>query len=250
MVSAVENSIPGTWSVIDSTVNERCHVEREATSSQYRLVLREPVSATNSSLRISTISLTSLLSVTSVPITGSTRWFISPDCSRLAVAAKMLIVNANRDGFVSMSTTPVNFTAWELRMNAAILSNQELWVVDSNLVPSSVYNLTNPLPAFQNLYRAGKRLLITATDATTAKILAYNVDSTTTPWTMTPVFNYTYPNFTVEPKIQVSEDISKVLVFGNSTPQPRFDAFFINYDAQEATNITFPFDKVPSPLTN
>jgi len=149
-----------------------------------------------------------------------------------------------------MSTTPVNFTAWELRMNAAILSNQQLWVVDSNLVPSSVYNLTNPLPAFQNLYRAGKRLLITATDATTAKILAYNVDSTTTPWTMTPVFNYTYPNFTVEPKIQVSEDISKVLVFGNSTPQPRFDAFFINYDAQEATNITFPFDKVPSPLTN
>ena len=253
VATAVENSVPGTWSVIDSTVNERCHVEKEASSSQYRLVLREPVtvSATNSTLRITAIALTSLLSGNATPITTSTRWFISPDCSRLAVAAKMLIIDANRTGFISMSTTPVNFTAWELQMDTAILSSQQLWVVNPTTpVPFNIYNFTNTLPSFQNLYRAGKRLLITATDGSTAKIFAYNVDNTTTPWTLTSVFNYSNPNFTVEPQIQVSEDISKVLVFGNSTPQPRFDGFFINYDAQEATNITFPFEKVPSPLTN
>jgi len=111
VVSAPESGVAGSWSVIDGTANGRCHVEKEATSAQYRMVLREPVSPTNSSLRITPISLTSLLA--GATINASTRWFISPNCQRLAVATRMFMMNSNGNAFVSMSPTPVQFSAWD-----------------------------------------------------------------------------------------------------------------------------------------
>lgn len=99
VVSATEPVVAGSWSVVDGTANERCHIEKEATSPQYRMILREPVSATNSSLRITPISLTTLLA--GATINASTRWFISPNCQRLAVATRMFMMNANRNAFVS-----------------------------------------------------------------------------------------------------------------------------------------------------
>ena len=116
-------------------------------------------------------------------------------------------------------------------MNAAILNGNEIWVINpTTLAPSFVYNHTaNPLLPNHNLYRSGNRILITGSNATVAQFFAYSVDNTTTPWTFDSIINYTCPNFTASPNIQVSDDLTKVLVFGNSTPRPRFDGFFINY---------------------
>jgi hypothetical protein len=96
----------------------------------------------------------------------------------------------------------------------------------------------------------GNRLLITGYNNSAAQFFAYNFDSTTTPWTFRSLINYTFPNFSNTPTIQVSEDLSKVLVYGKTISQPRFEGFFINYDAKEVSNITFPFDKVYQPLEN
>jgi hypothetical protein len=48
-VRASESSIDGSWSVIDGTANQRCHIEKEATSG-YRMVLKKKVIAAVSSL--------------------------------------------------------------------------------------------------------------------------------------------------------------------------------------------------------
>jgi hypothetical protein len=79
-VRASESSIDGSWSVIDGTANQRCHIEKEATSG-YRMVLREKISATvgtNASLKITSISLTTLLA--GLTITDSSQWFIARLC--------------------------------------------------------------------------------------------------------------------------------------------------------------------------
>jgi hypothetical protein len=114
----------------------------------------------------------------------------------------------------------------------------------------NVYNHTsNRLLANHNIYRSGNRLLLTGYNTTAAQFFAYTVDSTTS-WALSSIITYTLAGFIDTPTIQVSEDLTKVLVYGNRTPQPRFDGFFINYDSKEVTNITFPFDRVHQPLTN
>jgi hypothetical protein len=37
-------------------------------------------------------------------------------------------------------------------------------------------------------------------------------------------------------------------VYGDSSPRPRFDGYFIDYDAKEATRLSLPLDRVYNPL--
>jgi hypothetical protein len=120
VVSAIEDNVNGSWSVVEGTVNERCHIEKEAIIGLYRMVLKELVSGIDSSLRITAIPLTPIL--TNITITNSTKWFISSNCQRLAVAPTIFTMNANRDGFTPTSATPVPFTAWDQEMSTAVIS--------------------------------------------------------------------------------------------------------------------------------
>ncbi len=80
------------------------------------------------------------------------------------------MMNANGYEFVSMSPTPVLFSAWDQDMNSAILNGNEIWVVNpTTLVPSFVSNhAANPLLPSNNIYRSGNRILITGSNATVA----------------------------------------------------------------------------------
>jgi hypothetical protein len=69
------------------------------------MVLKEKVNTAPPTLKITAITLTSVL--TGLTITDSSTWYISSNCERFAVANRTFKMNPAKDGFVALTSKAV-----------------------------------------------------------------------------------------------------------------------------------------------
>jgi hypothetical protein len=81
-------------------------------------------------------------------------------------------------------------------------------------------------------------------------VLAFSLSSS---GTAINCLNYSLTGFSSTPKIQVSENLTKVLIIGpfsqtGGTISPKADMFFIDYANAQSQTITFPLSAMDDPL--
>jgi hypothetical protein len=97
------------------------------------------------------------------------------------------------------------------------------------------------------------RVVVTATNGTAAQALAFLIKPS---GNFTNCLNFFFPMYQAPPKIMVSPQLTKVLVMGpfippNATqPQPKFDAFTVDYSSKTALNVSFDFRALPDPVNS
>jgi hypothetical protein len=95
--------------------------------------------------------------------------------------------------------------------------------------------------------------VITATNSTSAQVLAFSFDSA---GVFTPCLNFFFRQYQGPPKIQVSSGLTKVMIMGPFIPpnltqiQPKIDAFYIDTANKGFQNITFPLNTIPDPVNS
>jgi hypothetical protein len=131
--------------------------------------------------------------------------------------------------------------------------NNSIWLFNPN-TSSFVRAFDNPQPILpESTIRVvnNNQVAVSAVNGTAAQVLAFFIEPS---GNFTNCLNFFFPNYQAAPKIQVSPRLTKILIMGPFTPpnasqpQPKYDAFTINFNNRTFQNISFDFKSLPDPV--
>ncbi len=244
-------TLTGNWAIL--TQNQHCKFIRQVGAQNFTIMILDR--QTKQFRRLAEV--TSLLS--SVTITGTTKYGISLGCDRFSVDNRIFsIVPSNSTNTTALQTfTPVSndlatFTWTSSDDNiTTVIVGSSVWRFkpDNN---SFIKILDSPVPLFSDakIHSSPGRFVIAGVNSSAAQVFAFDDRNGTLPC----VFNWTFQRYNNTPKISVSVNSSKIMIIGPSTRPnssqivPKIDIFFVDYRNSTAINITAPPNLILDPL--
>ena len=185
-----------------------------------------------------------------ITVTPNTVWQFSDDCIRAQVGNNYLYFNGTWNKF---NTSGMTISSVDRNVSVALDSNSNIWLF--NMFNGTLVNIFNPpvpFPAFSTIHTFENTIGLGSTNATSAWFSGFILNSSTL--TLKNCLNYSFHNFTTQPRIEHSRTLTKVIVYGmakpphftnKTTPIPRADMFFIN--CPKFYNISFPLEHLKAP---
>jgi hypothetical protein len=187
-------------------------------------------------------------------ITNTSRWTISDRCDRFAVDGKIFFRPPGQPRYSPIPNNASTFMPSALDSQlTAIVANNSIWLLNPNT--STFFRaFDNPQPILNERTIKvinNRHVVVTAVNGTSAQVIAFNIEPT---GNFTNCLNFFFPMYQAAPKILLSPRLTKVLIMGPflppnaSQPQPKYDAFNINFTTGNSQNISFDFRSLPDPV--
>ena len=184
---------------------------------------------------------------------NASRWTITDNCERFARDNQFYYRPSiyQTTYRVGSGTGTFNPLAFSPDVNVAVDSTS-VWLLDTtNFTFYKAFD--NPVPILPNANVAvfdNNRIVITATSQISAQVFVYFKEIT---GAFTNCLTFTFSGYVTAPKIWVSPQLTKVLIMGpivstTAIPQPKYDAFTIDYNTRSTKNVSFDFSTIPDPV--
>lgn len=209
-------------------MNDRCFILLETNTNNISIVIPAPNNVTNNSNTSNNPfvlqDVTQAIINANITLSPNSTWALSDNCDRFAVNNKLFSRLANSTGNQSIFT-PIPFpqppSSLDRNLAVAVIGNN-IWRLSPNNTFILVLNTTDPtqnrtltiLP-MNNIYTNNNTVIITATNSTSAQVLAFTFDNN---GVFSPCLNFFFPQYQGPPKIQVSSGLTKVMVMGPFIP--------------------------------
>jgi hypothetical protein len=188
-------------------------------------------------------------------INSSSKWTISQNCDRFAVDNQVFFRTPGQPHFNPIRNNISDFAPSSLdrELTAAVVNNS-VWLLNTN-TSSFMRAFDSPWPILprSSIFVRDNRVVVTAVNGTAAQALAFFIESS---GNFTKCLNFFFPMYQAPPRIMVSPQLTKVLVMGPFTPpnasqpQPKFDAFTVDYSNRTALNVSFDFRALPDSVNS
>jgi hypothetical protein len=247
-LKAVNSSAMGSVQVL--AMSNNCFLFIDTTNNTVKVATAPPANGTNSSSSANSSNSSSPFVyedvtplIANLSVTNHSRWTVSQRCDRFGVDGKVFFRTQNSSHFMPVPNNVTVFSpsAMDRDLSAAIV-NSSIWLLNPN---TSTYwkAFDSPIPFLPNnsINVFNNQVVVTATNSTSAQVQAFFIEDN---GNFTNCLNYNFPMYQSFPKIQLSEQFTKVLIMGAFIPpnqtqtQPKIDAFFINYPNRTFQNIS------------
>jgi hypothetical protein len=219
-------------------VNDICHIEKNNEAASYKVIFRTASNATPPVLTTTDITVTPLL--TALTLTGT--WILADNCEKFAVGGAIFYLNTAKTAYVLFPGITQAFTALDQNINVGIVGN-EVYA----LVPGTTYTIAK-IFTYNGTFLTNTRIfsldsnkvVITSTSTSTARVLAYNVN--TGNGAFTNVMTYQDAGYSDTPTVYVSPQLTKIFITGPiaAAPNQKYNGFHVDYTNGLYVNITLP----------
>jgi hypothetical protein len=248
-------TINGNWSIIAQ--NRGCKMLNQFASQNFTIMKFNP--SIRQFVTIADVTQT----LANFTINQTTRFSVSLECDRFSVDSLIFSILPPLNGTTppppsnsSNNTIPLqqfglvpnnisNFTWTSSDDNLTIFAvGSSIWVLrlDLNNTFVKIYDTPVPLLPQNKLFATKTSIVVGGWNVTTAQVFAITFQN----GSVFNCFNFTFNNYQNTPMIQVSKNMTKILIAGLAIPPnstqvlPKIDMFTIDYRSLSARNITFP----------
>jgi hypothetical protein len=213
----------GAWELKASSAN--CRLFRNTGSNNYTVY---QIQNSNNALTIvATIDATSALSAVS-----STLWVISSDCLRIRTDTNVYAAVSNAGPYTAAGAT-TGWLAYDASLTYAVTATAILKY--SSNAYSSVYTFPGVTFTSASVYAFSGRIVVVSTTASAASTYVHKDNGT-----ITHIWNITASGFDATPAVKVSEERTKVLIYGTKSSLFSSTFYYVDYSTFVASEIVFP----------
>lgn len=154
--------------------------------------------------------------VANLSVTNQSRWTVSEKCDRFAVNGNVFFRGPNQTRFApGTNNASFNPSAIDQEASAALVGNS-IWLLNPD-TNSFFKAFENPQPILPNssISVFDRQIVVTGVNSTTAQVLAFYIELS---GNFTNCLNYYFPMYQNFPKIQLSPQLTKVLISGPFIP--------------------------------
>jgi hypothetical protein len=147
-------------------------------------------------------------------------WQLSDNCDRFAVNNNVYYRGPNTTHYSLISNNSNNSTFAPIALDRSITTaivGTTVWVLNpatNSFYP--IYDNVQPFLSTVTVSTFNNRIVISSTNTTAAQVLAFALDPTTN--LLTNVLNFNFAGYQSLPKIQISSQLTKVLIIGPFLP--------------------------------
>lgn len=210
------NSLPGSLNVI--SMNSYCIITRDITNNSLSIASFPPAPANASHTASANSSAPFVIQdinplMANITLTNTTKWGLSDRCERFSVDNKVFFRAPNQSNYqpITNNMSAFNPTAFSRNLDAALAGNS-IWLLSANGNSfTRAFESNKTFLPNSKIYRKEARIVVAGYNGTAAQVVAYYFENT---GMFTNCLDYFFPFYQSAPKIQISSQLSKVLVMG------------------------------------